>query len=228
MPGAFRSKTNGEDRSAVNRPVQERPEEGDDHDQDGQLHRDAAGEVALAQAKEVFGKAREVVHTPRQSLGQPAEQGERAERHDQRRNAEPRDEPPVQAASGRPYPKRSRDRDADGQTAVAVHFSQQHRGEAHKRADGQVDAAADDHRRQRHREQAQLDAQARHLRRVVEGEEVRADQPERQDFEDENEKQNTPLTGERANRGNGQRAGRGGGHLILPSVPGHRSRPRGG
>src|SRR5207342_375317 len=54
------------------------------------------------------------------------------------------------------------------------------RGEPHHRADREVDPARDDDRRQRDGEQAELDAEPRHLEEVAEGEKVRRDQREKQ------------------------------------------------
>ncbi len=61
--------------------------------------------------------------------------------------------------------------------------------EAHHGADRQVDAAADDHRRQRHGQQPELHAEPGDLEEVADGEEVRRNDGEERDLRDEREEQ---------------------------------------
>ena len=80
-----------------------------------------------------------------------------------------------------------------GQVPVLVRRAEHHRGQPHHRSDRQIDAAADDHRRQRHGEQPQLDAEAGDLEEVSEREEVLRDGREERDLGGERQQQD-PLT----------------------------------
>ncbi len=76
------------------------------------------------------------------------------------------DQEAVHAAGQRAQDQRQRRGRADRQPGVAPELAEDDGREAHQRADRQVDAAADDHRRQGHGQQADLDAQPQHLEGV--------------------------------------------------------------
>ena len=113
----------------------------------------------------MLGEVGEVVDAAGQPFGQAAEQRERAERHDQGGNAAARDQEAVQAARQAAQDQgRGRGR-ADRQPTVAPELAEDDGREAHQRPDRQVDAAAGDHRRQGHGQEADLDARAAAPRR---------------------------------------------------------------
>ena len=96
---------------------------------------------------------------------------------------------PFKLPASAPSNKRRRGGQADRQPRVAPELAEDDRREAHQRADREVDAAADDHRRQRHGQQADLDAQPQHLEGVGEREEVRADRREDRDLDQQDRRQ---------------------------------------
>ena len=122
-----------------------------------------------------------------------AKERERAERDDERREAEPRDHHRVERAAE----QRLQQRERDGRPAAAPPPSRHSapsttRREPHHRADREVDAAGDDDRRERQREQPDLHAEPHDLERVARAEEVAPREAEDQALDDEHDEQH-PL-----------------------------------
>src|SRR5205807_2627610 len=91
VPGPFGREPDGVEGPPDGGPMQEQAEANGDRREERELRRDATREVALAEEEKALGETREVVRPRRDALRQAAEERERAEGHDQRRNAQPRD-----------------------------------------------------------------------------------------------------------------------------------------
>ena len=191
-PGVARARRREADRvqrAADRRAVQQDREAGEHEKKERQLRRHDAAKIALAEGEERARKSGVVAGALGQALGEAAEQRERAERHDQRREPEAGDSSAFSAPPASPTSTRGGSGDGDRQMPVGRGDAEDDRREPHHRADRQIDAAGDDDRRQRHREQAELDAQARDLEDVAGGEEVRRDRREDHDLGGEREQQ---------------------------------------
>ena len=161
-----------------------------EHEQEyGKLRRHNTADVSLPEKQERRGKAAVAGGSARAPLGDPAKHRERSERHDERRQPEPGHRHRVERAACEPDKQRGRRRDRDRQMPVDRGDAEDDRGEPHHRADGQIDAARDENRRQRHRQESELYAQARDLEQVARREKVRRDHREDRDLDGERERE---------------------------------------
>ncbi len=211
-----------EEAPAVARAVQPPAESEDRGDQDEELRRQEAAEVALSKEEEARRQAGVVLDAAREALGGAAEERVRAERDDQGRVAEPADHQRVEGAAEERHQQRDRDGERHRHAAVAPERAQRDRGEAHHRSHREIDAAGDDDRRQGQREKPDLDRQARDFHRVGHGQEVAAGHAEQGALEAEQERQH-PLAvreeplGERCGDADRGLSGRWRGH-VFPAV----------
>ena len=174
------SRPRGREADCVPRPaddgaMQQHNVGGKDRREQRHLHRQNAADIALTQPQDRRREAGVVHRAVGDPLGEAAEQRQRAERDDQRRNAERRNQRRVQRAAGASGGQGHGRRGGRRPSPVARGGAEHHRGEPHHRADGQIDAAGDDDRRHRHRQQADFHAQPHHLERVRDGQKTRRD-----------------------------------------------------
>ena len=125
-------------------------------DEDERLRRNAEP-AFLPEKQKRRRKIRERIHAARDRFGESAKERERAERDDERRQAQPGDERGVQSARQRADAQRARRRHRHRQARVAPQFAEQDRAQPEQRADRQIDAARENDRRHHQREQADLD-----------------------------------------------------------------------
>jgi hypothetical protein len=148
------------------------------HCKQRQLRRHEAADVALAEPQDRRREAGIIHGAVRDAFRKAPKQRQRAERDDQRRNAEHRDERRVQRAArtsdGEGHGRRGRRRPSP----VARRSAEHHGRESHHGADRQVDAAGDDNGRHRYGEQADFHAQPHHFERVRDAEKIRSDRRE--------------------------------------------------
>ena len=143
-----------------------------DRDEHRQLRRDHASEITLAEKQEPRGKPSVVDGALGDAFGNATEQRKGPERHDQGGQLEPGDQQRVQPAARASGDQRTQRGDRQRQMPRAVRGPEADRREAHHRADRQVDAAGDNDRCQRDRQQAELHAEPRHFEEVPEREEA--------------------------------------------------------
>src|SRR5205814_456599 len=99
---------------------------------------------ALAELRETFGEAGEVIDGAGDSLGHSAEEGEGAEGDDEGADAEAGDERAIEEACEEADGECAGGGDPDRPVGVAPEFAEDDCGQAHERADGEVDPAGDD------------------------------------------------------------------------------------
>ncbi len=102
----------------------------------------------------------------RQPLGDAAEHRQRTQRHDERRQTQTSDGDGVQRAAGEPHQHCRGGGDDDRQMPFGRGDAEHNRRQPHHRPDRQIDTARDQNRRQRDREQPELDAQPRDLEQL--------------------------------------------------------------
>ncbi len=156
---------------------------GQDHRHEhGELHGNDAPQVSLPEMQKRRGKPRVADRGFGHAFSDAAEQGERAERDDERRKPEPRDEERIQAAAGGPDDDRHDCSRGKRKMEILPGGAEGHGGKPHHRADGEVDAAGNENRRQRDRQQSELDVEPRDLEEVDGCEEIRRDDGEDRHF----------------------------------------------
>ncbi len=166
-----------------------------DTDEHHQLRGDKSSDVALAEPQEARWKPGVVLDTTRHPFGDSAKERQRAECDDERWEFEPRDEGGVERTAGRANEQRECHRKNQRDVCVAPEKSEHHGRQTHHRADGKVDAAADDDGREGEGEQSDLDAQPRDLERIADGGEVVARHTEDRHFGDNDEQQDPLVVG---------------------------------
>ena len=179
--------------------------------QDGQkqqqLGRDDAPQVSLTQREKPRGKIGVVDRAAREPLRNSAEQRERPERDDERRDAEPRDQHRVERSAGAAGQKRDRRRGRQRHMPVVVGRAEEDRGEPHHRPHRQIDAAADNDRGQRDGQQPELDAQPDDFEQVAQRKEVLGYCCEERDLGDERQQEDPFAVRQRAGPACGHQGG---------------------
>src|SRR5918999_1899981 len=175
------------DRAAERGAVEDDP---GDHDPDREEQRgevEAADERLLPDPVEPLGEAadRAVLH---QDSRRPPETDQPGERDDQRREAELRDEQPLDEAGGGAGEERNRHRELEGE-AVLVQRGEHACGEGHHRGDREVDFAVDDDERHDHDDDHLLDRELEHVREVDRPEVERRQRDVHEDDGDEDRRQ---------------------------------------
>ena len=132
-----------------------------------QLRRNHAPQISLTEREKRRRKSAVVHRCLGDAFRDAAKQRERAERHDQRRQPQPRNQHGVQPAAGAP------DRERDGRRGWNRQCRSRHAAPKQTAAspiigaDRQVDAAGNQNRRQRNGEQSELGVEPRDLEEVA-------------------------------------------------------------
>ena len=167
IPRAGRSESDRVPRTPEHRAVQQDGVAGEDQHKNRELRRDDSPQVPLSERQEAAREPAVVGGPVRQPLGDPAEHRHRSQRDDERWEVQPRDQQRVQqSARTADEHRRGRGR-RDRQMPISIRPAKRDRREAHHRSDRQIDAAGDDDGRQRQRQQAELDADARDLEEIA-------------------------------------------------------------
>ena len=180
-----------------------------------------AEEKGIAEREEGFGEIRVCLGAAGEGFGESAEKRERAERDDERREAEARDERGIHTATERAGGDRADGCEPRRKGGVFPQHAEDDRAQAHERADGEVDASGEDDRRHDESEQADFDGLADDVRDVVGGAEIPANGIEEHNLRDEDEEQDSLVSGEQGFPSGGRRSF-GHGNLVTPKALGLR------
>ena len=148
-----------------------------------------AAEIALPERQEASWEVGVVRSRVRDAFRNATKEREGSQRDDERRNLEAGDEQGVERAARRTDDHRRDRGERNGKTEILVRGPEHHSREAQHGADRQVDAACDDHRRERHGQQPELHAEPGDFEEVADGEKVRRNDGKERDLREDSEDQ---------------------------------------
>src|SRR5690349_10646156 len=139
--------------------MQQEPKAYNRRHQKNSLRRNHAAEIALAEKQKTARKTGIILRAHRDSLGESAEQRISAQRDDQRRYVEPRDQRPIQRSSEQADDEREQQSHSDGYAGIVPQPAETDGAQPHHRSHRKIDSARDNHRRQRQREKSDFHSQ---------------------------------------------------------------------
>ena len=182
--------------------MHEQPDSGGDHDENGCLSRNTE-QAFLAEDEERWGKISKGVHAVRDGFSEPAEQRVAAQRDDERRRPQPRDEECVESARESSNAERADHREWNGQAGIAPQFAEQNRAQPKQRTNRKIDAARENDRGHHQRQQSDFDRVPDDVEGVIHRAEARADRVEIEPLECEHEQQHGFVAEEDGSPGRG-------------------------
>jgi hypothetical protein len=119
----------------------------------------------------------------------PAIERERGNRHDERRHLEARDDEPVDEARERANEERKDDRERQRKAECLPRIAEHDRAEADDRADREIDAAGDDDKGHRERDETDLGHQPALIQEIVDRKKAIVEGAEADERDHENDRQ---------------------------------------
>ena len=190
---------------------------GEDKNEERKLRRNNAPQVSLPNEEKPGWKAAVVHRRLRDAFGDASKEREGAERDDEGRDLQPRDEHGVERTAGTANGERDDRGDGGVKPPVAAGGAEDDRRESHHRPDRQIDAAGDDHRRERDGQQSELHAEPRDLEEIPRRGEVRRDDGKERDLGSQRDEQDR-VAGTQSMKGRGHGDG-GRGTRTRPDGP---------